>query len=246
MTEPQTPTEPLADAQQLGERYAALMGGQEWEVDLPGELPVEEPPPAVEAPQPHPAPPPSPTPPVASAVNEPTIPPTPLQIVEALLFVGGHPLTFVEVSDAIRGISVEQFREIIDTLNRVYRTQQRPYEIAHQAEGHVLRVLPRHAALREKLFGGPREARLNQTALDVLSLVAYRQPVGKGEIDAIRGADSAGIMRQLVRLGLIAIIHRDDNDPKNAYYGTTARFLEIFRLRDLDDLPKLGEAKKLA
>jgi segregation and condensation protein B len=246
MTDPE-PTDDIPTAQQMGESLAALMGNQEWVLDTPPEVfPDESIVDANMPPEPPPPPPSSTAPPVAEAANEPTIPPTPLQIMEALLFVGGPALTFAEAADAIRGLSHEQFREAIDTLNRVYRAQHRPYEIVHHNEGFTMRLAARHASIREKLYGGPREARLNQTALDVLALIAYRQPVGKAEIDAIRGADSAGIMRQLVRLGLIAIIHRDDSDPKNAYYGTTPRFLEVFRLRDIDDLPKLGEAKKLA
>lgn len=85
----------------------------------------------------------------------------------------------------------------------------------------------------------------------MLSLVAYRQPVSKPDIDALRGADSAGQVRQLVRLGLIAVTRRaeaaaaDGDDPGGGRtavgYGTTPRFLELFRLTGLDDLPRLGE-----
>ena len=128
---------------------------------------------------------------------EPTVPPTPLQIVEALLFVGGPPLTAEVAADAIRGLSPDQFRECIDALNRLYRAQNRPYSVVHGPSGYVLRVGRKYAAVRERLFGGPREARLNQPALDVLSLVAYRQPVTKSEVDAARGADSGGVLRQL-------------------------------------------------
>ena len=106
-----------------------------------------------------------------------------------------------------------------------------------------LRVNRRYASVREKLFGGPREARLTQPALDVLSLVAYRQPVSKSEIDATRGADSGPVLRQLSRLGLIAASAIAES--KEAVFETTPRFLEIFRLRDLEDLPQLGEPKKL-
>jgi chromosome segregation and condensation protein ScpB len=109
----------------------------------------------------------------------------------------------------------------------------------------VLRVNRRFAGVREKLFGGPREARLTQSALDVLSLVAYRQPVGKAEIDAARGTESGGVLRQLVRLGLIAAVESAAAPSSEVLYGTTERFLEIFRLRDLDDLPQLGEPRRL-
>jgi segregation and condensation protein B len=231
----------LTTAQQLGESYAALVGGTDWHVDEIPELPSGEPEalatevlaPVANAPS---------SPPLAEAANEPNIPPSPIQIVEALLFVGGPPLTAEDAADAIRGLSPEQFRECIDTLNRVYRSQNRPYAVVHGSTGYILRVGRKYNAVRERLYGGPREARLNQPALDVLSLIAYRQPVGKAEIDGARGADSGGVLRQLVRLGLIATT---EGSEKDGLYATTSRFLEVFRLRELDDLPQLGEPERI-
>jgi segregation and condensation protein B len=248
MNEPGAEPDGLATARQLGESYAALVGGAAWQVDAVPEAEtigepvalatgVSEPEmPDTDAPG---------SPPLAEPVNEPTVPPSPLQIVEALLFVGGAPLTAGVAADAIRGLSSEQFRECIDVLNCVYRTQNRPYSVVHGSTGYVLRVNRRYASIRERLFGGPREARLNQPALDVLSLVAYRQPVAKAEIDAARGADSGPVLRQLVRLGLLAATETDEGDSKDVRYGTTARFLEVFRLRGLDDLPELGEPQRV-
>ena len=173
------------------------------------------------------------------------MPPSPVQIVEALLFVGGAPLTAEVAADAIRGLSPEAFRECVDVLNRVYRAQNRPYSVVHGPTGYVLRVNRRYASIRERLYGGPREARLNQPALDVLSLVAYRQPVAKSEIDAARGADSGPVLRQLVRLGLLAVTESGEGGSNEVRYETTARFLEVFRLHGLDDLPELGEPRRV-
>ena len=75
----------------------------------------------------------------------------------------------------------------------------------------------------------------------MLSVVAYRQPVGKTEIDGIRGTDSGGTLRQLVRYGLIAVQHRADAENREVRYGTTRRFLATFGLSGLDELPRLGE-----
>ena len=243
MTDPEG--DGLEAARQLGESYAALVGAGDWQVDVvPEAVPAGDPPvteagdaPAANAPGSPKAP-----PPFAEPVNDPTIPPTPVQIIEALLFVGGPALTAEQAAEAIRGLSADQFRECVDTLNRVYRSQNRPYAVVHGPTGYVLRVGRKYAAVRERLYGGPREARLNQPALDVLSLVAYRQPVGKAEIDGARGMDSGGVLRQLVRLGLIASETGEDGQTA---YRTTARFLEVFHLRDLDDLPELGEPKRV-
>ncbi len=201
--------------EELGRSYAALLGEGAWDVDAP--------------------------PPAAGEGAEPA-PPSPVRIIEAMLFVGGAPLTAARAGEVIRGLTPEQFRECIDVLNRVYRSQNRPYSVVHGTTGYVLRVSRKYAAVRERLHGGPREARLNQQALDVLSLVAYRQPVGKAEIDGARGVDSGAVLRQLVRLGLLSSETAEDG---SALFRTTARFLEVFRLRGLDDLPELGEPTRV-
>jgi segregation and condensation protein B len=244
MSDPAPDPDGLATARQLGESFAALVGSQDWQVDEVAEEVAAGEEAALSPGVPLPIVPAPGSPPLAEPVNEPTVPPTPVQIVEALLFVGGPPLTAGHAADAIRGLTAEQFRECIDTLNRVYRAQARPYAVMAERGGYVLRVSRRYAAVREKLYGGPREARLTQPALDVLSLVAYRQPVGKAEIDSVRGSDSGGVLRQLVRLGLIAA-SESGGESKESLYGTTPRFLEVFRLRALDDLPELGEPERV-
>jgi segregation and condensation protein B len=156
-----------------------------------------------------------------------------------MLFVGGPPLTAAKACSAVRGLTPDQFRDLIDDLTRKYRRQNRPYTVQPRDDGFVLVVKPQFKSLKERLYGGPREARLSQPALDVLSLVAYRQPLSRTEIDALRGVDSAGVVRQLVRLGLIAVARRADSDQKTVRYDTTPRFLTVFGLGSLDDLPRL-------
>ncbi len=109
----------------------------------------------------------------------------------------------------------------------------------------MLVVRPAYRNLRERMYGGPRETRLAQPALDVLSVVAYRQPVSKAEIDSIRGTDSAATLRQLVRLNLVAVRHRAEATGREVRYGTTARFLQVFGLSSLDELPRLGEPQQM-
>jgi len=184
---------------------------------------------------------------LSSSLTPPTseLPPSPEQLIEAMLFVGGHPLTAEVVCSAIRGVTPERFQVAIDILNRRYREQWRPYTIEAREEGFVLSVRSAYRPMRERLFGGPREARLSQPALDVLSVVAYRQPVGKAEVDAIRGTDSGATLRQLVRLGLIAVQHRADATAREVRYGTTSRFLHVFGLASLDELPHLGDSAQV-
>jgi segregation and condensation protein B len=172
-------------------------------------------------------------------------PPPVLRIIEALLFVGGDPLARARAAEIIRGLTDEQFAEAIDTLNHAYRRQNRPYTIQAQGQGHVLTLRPRFKGILEKIYGGVREARLSTVAIDVLSLVAYRQPVTKAEIDSFRGAESGALLRQLVRRGLISVVHRGEADRKEVSYGTTQRFLEFFGLKDLDDLPRTQDLQQM-
>jgi segregation and condensation protein B len=175
---------------------------------------------------------------------EPDVPPPPGRIVEALLFAGGQPLTAERAGAVVRGLTPELFRELIDELSRTYRRQNRPYTVQATEPGYVLALRPRHQALAERLGGGPREARLSRVAIEVLSLIAFRQPVTRSAIDSQRGSDSAALVRQLVRLGLVAVLPAADGGRESAY-GTTARFLELFGLRSLDDLPQTLDLQQL-
>jgi len=176
---------------------------------------------------------------------EPATPPPMPRIVEALLFVGGAPLTYDRACDAIRGLTQDQFLQAIDGLNREYRRQGRPYSVQARNGGYVLTLRPRFREVVERLHGGQREARLSPAAIDALALVAYRQPVTKAEIDSLRGAESGTLLRQLVRRGLITVVQRGEAQKREVSYGTTPRFLELFQLQSLDDLPQTQDLQRL-
>lgn len=218
---PETVPPPPAE---LGRSYSELLSRQGWEVDVP-----EAPAPSGE---------PSPT--VATAV-----PPSPQRIIEAMLFLGGPPLTAVRAIGAIRGLTPALFQQAIDRLNQDYRRQGRPYTIRPQDQGYALTLRPRYRSVVDRLYGGPRTARLSGAAIDVLALVAYRQPATKQEIDSLRGGESGALLRQLVRRGLIAVVQRADATGREVSYGTTARFLELFGLKNLDDLPRTQDLQRL-
>jgi segregation and condensation protein B len=210
------PTTPEA----LGQTYAAMLGDEAWQNDAAPERPT-------------------------ASAEEHTTPPAPLRIIEALLFVGGSPLTAKRAREILRGLSEEQFSETIVQLNADYRRQARPYSIQPQGAGWVVTLRPRYRHVIEKLYGGVREARLSTAAIDVLALVAYRQPVPKPDVDTVRGADSGALLRQLVRRGLIQIVPIPGAKPKEIAYATTPRFLEMFGLQSLDDLPKTHDLQQL-
>jgi segregation and condensation protein B len=177
----------------------------------------------------------------ADAPADTASPPPPQRIVEALLFAGGQPLTAERVTAAVRGLPADEFQRAIDALARDYRRQNRPYAIQQTAQGYVLALKPRYQSLVDRLSGAPREARLSRPAVEVLSLIAFRQPVTRAEIDSQRGSDSGALVRQLVRLGLIVA----DSGGTDATYSTTPRFLELFGLQSLDDLPRTDDLQLL-
>jgi segregation and condensation protein B len=169
--------------------------------------------------------------------------PPPRRIVEALLFVGGAALSARRAGEIVRSLEPEQLRRIVDELNRDYRRQGRPYSIQAGPDGYTLALKSQFRGVRGRLAGSPREARLTAAALDVLALIAYRQPLLKSDIDAQRGTDSRSPLQQLVRLGLISMIHEPGS--KTAAHVTTARFLELFGLDSLEDLPQTDDLRRL-
>jgi segregation and condensation protein B len=203
--------------EELGRTYAAIVGDGAWHANVPADPPTEE---------------------LAT-------PPPPLRIIEALLFVGGAPLDAKRARDILRGLTQEQFDDAVTNLNADYRRQDRPYSIQPHENGWVLTLRPRWRHVIDKLYGGIREARLSTAAIDVLAIVAYRQPITKGETDNFRGAESGALLRQLVRRGLIQIVPLPGAKPKEIAYSTTLKFLEMFGLSTLDDLPKTHDLQQL-
>lgn len=167
---------------------------------------------------------------------------TPRQVIEACLFVGGAGLTARKLASVLKGDCTAQFVEgAIDELNRQYATERRPYEIRLGEGGYALTLRDEFERIRFKAFGlGPKEVRLTQDALEVLALVAYRQPITQEEIEALGKANPGGVLRQLLRRDLIAVERRPD-DPKTVHYVTTERFLSLFGIGELDELPQPEE-----
>lgn len=160
------------------------------------------------------------------------------QIVEALLFVGGRPLSARQMADVLGGSHTpEQVDELVRSLNEDYARQQRPYEVRFGEGGYRLELRSSFEKVRNRVFGfGPREVRLTQSALEVLALIAYKQPITRQEIEELAPQGSLGLLRQLLRRELIVL--RRGEGGEDVRYETTARFLELFGLRTLDELPQ--------
>ncbi|MGQ9574259.1 MAG: SMC-Scp complex subunit ScpB [Thermoguttaceae bacterium] len=169
-----------------------------------------------------------------------TCPISPLSVLEALLFLGnreGRPLSAADAVGLMRGVEPGEIPNLVDQLNRRYAARGCPYWIVHQGPGYRMAIRREFYWLRDRFFGRIRQARLSQAAVDVLAIVAYRQPVTAEQVTKLRGTPSGPILAQLVRRRLLRI-ERPAQSPRNPVYYTTERFLEVFGIESLADLPR--------
>jgi len=162
-------------------------------------------------------------------------------MIEALLFAGGPPIEGTRLVELMEESDEGPIIEAVAQLNQIYFRQGRPYEIRRARAGFQMVLRPEFEPIVRRLHGRSREVRLSVAALEVLSIVAYRQPLPVQAIDAIRGVDSTAIIRQLRRRNLIELGEAPDGDSKSPHFRTTKRFLELFHLQSLDDLPRVHE-----
>jgi segregation and condensation protein B len=134
-------------------------------------------------------------------------------------------------------VQADEIPPLIDELNRRYAADNCPYEIAGEGDGCRLTLRREHHPLRNRFYGRIREARLSQAAIDVLALVAYQQPIAGEKVGRLRGRPSSHVLAHLVRRGLLRI-ERPDAKRRTPHYHTTDRFLRLFDLQSLDDLPR--------
>ncbi len=177
--------------------------------------------------------------PIVEDVVEPAPLLSPRQVLEACLFVGGTTLTAAKLASLLRGDYTASFvEETIDALNRQYATENRPYTVQLGEGGYRLALRDEFERLRHKVYGlGPREVRLSQEVLEILAVIAYQQPVTDAHLDELERGSASGSLRQLLRRDLIAV-ERSKDDPKQVNYRTTPRFLSLFGLSSLHDLPR--------
>jgi segregation and condensation protein B len=180
---------------------------------------------------------------VVTSATEPGPEITPRSIVEAMLFVGhpqNEPLGSQQMASLMRGVRASEVDELVQDLNEQYQRNGCPYTIRSHAGGYRLELCEQYAVVRERLAGKVREARLSQAAIEVLALVAYNKSMTSEEISTTRGRTSGAILAQLVRRQLLKI-ERPEGAPRRACYSTTGRFLQLFGLKSLADLPRSQE-----
>ena len=165
----------------------------------------------------------------------------PAQVVEAVLFASDAPLEAEEIARADESLNEDLVEEAIQELNAVYSESERAFEIRELGEGYQLLTRADFAPYLERFDTVPRPSRLSEPALETLAIIAYRQPIGRIEMEYIRGVSSAGVIRTLQDRALVDVVARGEGLGRPLLYGTTQRFLEHFGFRSLEDLPRPEE-----
>ena len=163
------------------------------------------------------------------------------KIVEAVLFASDAPLTPDEIARADERLDEDQVEEALQMLKAEYDDAQRAFHLTEIAEGYQILTRPEFAPYLERFDNVPKPNRLSGPSLETLAIIAYRQPIGRIEIEYIRGVNSSGVIRTLQDRSLIDIVGRGDGLGRPLLYGTTQRFQEHFGFASLDDLPRPDE-----
>jgi len=160
------------------------------------------------------------------------------QIVEALLFASDAPLSAGDIALIDERLDEDTVEAVVAQLREEYESQERAFTIFDIAGGYQLLTRPEFAPYLERFDTVPQQTRLSAPALEVLAVIAYRQPIGRNEIEEIRGVGSSGVLKTLQDRNLIDVVGRSEGLGRPLLYGTTPKFLEHFGFRSLEDLPK--------
>src|SRR5437764_7820719 len=180
------------------------------------------------------------------------------QVIEALLFASQKPLTARELAAAIKSaggddellpnefakVTEAQVAAALEELKIEYVQQTRAFQLAERSEGWQLVSDPAYAPWVRQLFPAAKPARLTPPSLETLAIIAYRQPITRADVEAVRGVAVDGVLQNLMERGLVKIGGRAEVPGRPLLYETTQFFLEHFGLRDLDELPNAEELRK--
>jgi segregation and condensation protein B len=164
---------------------------------------------------------------------------------EAVLLLAREPLNSRKLSQYANLADGTQARTLIRRLNEQYDRAGRAFRVEHVAGGYQLLTRRKLAPWLRRLAHVPGETRLSAPALETLAVIAYRQPAGRADIEAIRGVNCGEILRQLMERDLVKIGGRSQELGRPYLYATTRRFLELFGLNQIDDLPRREELKTM-
>lgn len=165
-------------------------------------------------------------------------------VIEAVLFASDEPISAARLVDIVEVGGVKQLRKHIESLNEKYRANNNAFRIEEIAGGYQMLTLSVYNEWLKKLLRARAEGKLSQAALETLAIIAYKQPVIRADIEAIRGVACGELIRSLMYKGLVKITGRAEVLGRPLLYGTTRKFLAVFGLKSLKDLPKIEELKR--
>lgn len=169
--------------------------------------------------------------------------PTVESVIEAVLFASDEPLSAERIANIVE-VTVKQVRQHIQNLNDKYQANKNTFRIEQIAGGYQMLTLSHYNHWLKKLLHVRSDSKLSPAALETLAIIAYKQPVIRADIEAIRGVTVGELVRSLMGKGLVKILGRAEVLGRPTLYGTTKKFLEVFGLNSLKDLPKIEELKK--
>jgi len=165
--------------------------------------------------------------------------------IEALLFIGGGPLSVERLKGIFEDASKEQIEAQFQALKADYEARGAGVMLAEVANGYQIATCPEQAPWVRKFKTVKVTTRLSHPALETLAIIAYKQPVTRPEIEAIRGVNIGGLVRSLMERRLVKIVGKKDVAGRPMLYGTSVEFLQYFGLKDLSSLPTLKEFQEL-
>ncbi|MGF1571993.1 MAG: SMC-Scp complex subunit ScpB [Sumerlaeia bacterium] len=166
-------------------------------------------------------------------------------VLEALLFATTTPLSVARLSELTSGVDKDEILGALNGLRETYANSQRGLMLNEVAGGFQLATKAEYADWILALLKHRRKNPLSPALIETLSIVAYKQPIVKAEIEAIRGVDSGGVLRSLLDAGLVEVVGYKEVLGRPSLYGTTETFLKTFGLKNLEDLPSLSQMKEL-
>jgi segregation and condensation protein B len=166
-------------------------------------------------------------------------------IVESLIFVHDQPLSLDRLALILEEYERAEIRIALEDLMEEYGFGERGIILTQVAGGYQFRTRPDHADYVRRLTKS-KGVKFSQSALETLAIIAYRQPITRAEVEYLRGVDSGGVMKSLLEKKLLKILGKKEVPGKPLIYGTSREFLELFDLKDLNQLPSLKEIQELA
>ncbi len=165
------------------------------------------------------------------------------QAVEAILFACDEPITASKLHDLIPDSRPSDIKEAIASLKSEYESSTRAFQLQEIADGYQMLTRPEYTDIIAGLKRSRAEKKLSAAALETLAIVAYKQPIKRADIEAIRGVQCGEVLRALLERTLVRIAGRENVPGAPVQYGTTREFLDVFGLRALEDLPRPEEVK---